>query len=392
MDFLKKAKAGLKDIEADLTKATSSLGLGHKESESGTGSSSTAAAPSAPSGSEAETPASTTINTPATTTANTPAPSVIETPKVKLPLAIRKNVRDNWEAKQPELEEQISKLLGTPWKVSVDPGYLWSIGEEGFVKQNPGGAICAYIEPAIRRMHEYLEKFGDDGKRELNSLASAHTITIEETSRADISYSGSEISGGYLRILFAKKYLGTNVSSALDDLSGAVNLAGKTAASSAGSIPLDFDAKMSVRNDYQPKIGELQGKFQEMLKLSTFSLVPNFEANFASIAAHEAKQKRKDSNKVPHDWQKRFGRSTFEYFEKFYETMDYKNFPDDEMLQEGFAEAVEKNEIGLRVVEKLEKATYNECVLENGVLWIQTVPVYWTTNIRDPGDKILDLL
>ena len=72
MDFLKKAKASLKDLEGDLNKATASLGLGNKD---GYASSNTTAV-------------STTMNTPATSV----APSVAaEGPKAKLPLAVRKN-------------------------------------------------------------------------------------------------------------------------------------------------------------------------------------------------------------------------------------------------------------------------------------------------------------
>ena len=72
MDFLKKAKASLKDLEGDLNRATSSLGLGNKEEPASTNT----------------TAASTAMNTPATSV----APSVAaEGPKTKLPLAVRKN-------------------------------------------------------------------------------------------------------------------------------------------------------------------------------------------------------------------------------------------------------------------------------------------------------------
>ncbi len=65
------------------------------------------------------------------------------------------------------------------------------------------------------------------------------------------------------------------------------------------------------------------------------------------------------------------------------------------MLQEGFKEMVEKNEIGLRVVDKLgEKGgrTFNESVIEGGVCYMQTTPQYWTTNVRDASKGIIDLL
>ena len=72
MDFLKKAKASLKDLEGDLNKATASLGLGNKDVLTSTNT----------------TAASTTMNTPSSSV----APSVAGgAPKAKLPLAARKS-------------------------------------------------------------------------------------------------------------------------------------------------------------------------------------------------------------------------------------------------------------------------------------------------------------
>lgn len=62
------------------------------------------------------------------------------------------------------------------------------------------------------------------------------------------------------------------------------------------------------------------------------------------------------------------------------------------MLQEGFREAVERNEIAVRVVEKLERRTYNECAVEGGVVVLKTVPVYWGTNVGQAGEGVMDLL
>ena len=44
----------------------------------------------------------------------------------KLPLAVRKNWRDEWEAKRREIEEKISKLLGETWNISVNPNLLFA--------------------------------------------------------------------------------------------------------------------------------------------------------------------------------------------------------------------------------------------------------------------------
>jgi hypothetical protein len=56
--------------------------------------------------------------------------------------------------------------------------------------------------------------------------------------------------------------------------------------------------------------------------------------------------------------------------------MDYKNFKEDDMLQEGFNDVIDKHEIAFRIVEKLNKGSgYNECIVENGILYLQVSPV-----------------
>lgn len=88
MDFLKKAKAQLKELEGDLNKATASLGLGGEKHEDAAAPGQPAQAPMAAAPSSYDsTPASTTMNTPSTSVAPSTAPSA---PKTKLPLAIRK--------------------------------------------------------------------------------------------------------------------------------------------------------------------------------------------------------------------------------------------------------------------------------------------------------------
>ena len=76
MDFLKKAKASLKDLEGDLNKATASLGLGNKDEPASVNT----------------TAASTTMNTPSSSVAPSVAAGV---PKAKSPLSARKMVCGN---------------------------------------------------------------------------------------------------------------------------------------------------------------------------------------------------------------------------------------------------------------------------------------------------------
>lgn len=81
MDFLKKAKQTMKELEGDLNKATAQLGFGEKSHHEA--QSPMAAAPA----SSSSTPTTSNVNTPATSVAPSTAG---DAPKTKLPLAIRK--------------------------------------------------------------------------------------------------------------------------------------------------------------------------------------------------------------------------------------------------------------------------------------------------------------
>ena len=224
---------------------------------------------------------------------------------------------------------------------------------------------------------------------ELNQLAFNHTIVLEPTEDKKISTCSCDISNGSLRILFAKEYLSYNTSQATQDLAKAVNDAGIANSSASGGIPMDFDAKSGIRSEYEPKIGEVQAKLQKILALPVLTLTPNFEHNFAALAKYAKDGGPRD---LPRDWQKAFARVTMLYFEGLAHQLEYAGFGKDEMLQEGLQEAVEKNEIQLRVVDKLVKKTYHEVVIENGILTIKTVPAWWATNTPQVGEDTMDLL
>ena len=242
------------------------------------------------------------------------------------------------------------------------------------------------MEGALDSIERYVDRNGEDGKSELNTLASSHTIAMDVTSKPGINYTGCEIAGGVLRILFVKDMLGTNVADSLVYLSEAVNDAG----TSSDDTSLDFNARMGIKNDYESEIGAVQAKFQKILATPTLDIEPNFEQNYAAIKVFIKTSKRSDS--LPREWQKSLGRFTLDYFQNFAEVMENKGFGDDDMLQEGFKEAVEKNQIALRIVDKLSKGNYNEPFIENGVLYIQTTAENWATNVGDPAYQLIDIL
>ncbi|EAQ92975.1 hypothetical protein CHGG_01210 [Chaetomium globosum CBS 148.51] len=305
----------------------------------------------------------------------------------KLPLALRKNVRDEWENNKADLESQLSEVLGTAWTIEVNPLAIWPYHNDGYAKESLGSCIKAYVEGAIYQLKYQSSKHGDEYKTEINTICSAHLLTLdlEETSPARFSYGGCDVHDGQLRILFVEGSLGTNIDDCLseDKLTAALNAAPSDA-------PLSFVARTSIRADYDPKIGEVREQIATLLgqRAEDVKLNANFDANFAAL---DAARKAGDSS-VREDWEGNLGSFTLQYFEGLaYQMKDIK-VGEDEMVQEGVLEAVSSNEYAFRVVDKLKNETYCEVEIEEGVLYLQCTPGYFGTNVNDAAAKLMDKL
>lgn len=84
-------------------------------------------------------------------------------PVEKLPLAARKDIRDNWEAKVTETEQAISDLLKEPYKLEVNFNQFYAYGVaagSSWVKSSPGSAAASYVSGFIYN----LKKLTEDGE------------------------------------------------------------------------------------------------------------------------------------------------------------------------------------------------------------------------------------
>ena len=201
-----------------------------------------------------------------------------------------------------------------------------------------------------------------------------------------------------LHVVFAPAYLGTNIGDATLDLADTINAAGVAAAGPDGATALDsnFNAKAGIRRDYDPSINAVQERMQTLLATPVLTLEPNFSTNFATLAAYATTTTTPPSSAttypLPHDWQSRLGEHTLAYFAAFADTLDRLGFAGDGLMQEGWREAVERGVVGVRVVGRLGRGGYSECVVEGGVCWVQVTPGAWTVNVGDVGGDVLDVL
>ncbi|KAF2152205.1 hypothetical protein K461DRAFT_293892 [Myriangium duriaei CBS 260.36] len=293
----------------------------------------------------------------------------------KVPLAVRKELRDSWETTIPGHESKLTEILGTPWKIDIDAQAIYRVGGH----DSPGYMLNKYLEATTDNLKDFVNKFGEDGKQELNHVATAHTITMDETEDPGISYCGCDIHEGKLRILFAKTYFATNIYQATypDTLQAALNKAGNSSAS------LNFNVRSGIKSDWDPKIEDLKKRLQKIIGVDELTITPNFEANFSALDGKPG---------LDRDWDKALGSRTLTYFEGLADNLVQAGFDKDDMLQEGLQEAFEKKEIKFEVVSKLSKGTYNETLPEDGVLVIRTNPENYNVNTHQVGYGLVDLL
>jgi len=190
------------------------------------------------------------------------------------------------------------------------------------------------------------------------------TIDVDEDNR--FNYCGVDVHEGKLRLVFHPDKLGTNISQCLDRdvLAKALNDAPPPEGSTA---TLSFAARSSIRQSYDPKIESVRARVAEILARPDIKFNPNFEENFAKLQA-ESKVKKTGLRK---DWETVLGSYTFLYFKGLASQLEWQKFPDDELLQEGFNDVADKGEVVLRIVDKLESGSYNEAVIQDGVLYLQ---------------------
>ncbi|KAK3362366.1 hypothetical protein B0T25DRAFT_4731 [Lasiosphaeria hispida] len=307
-------------------------------------------------------------------------------PAEKLSLAVRKNVRDEWSNTQADLEKQLSSILGEAWTVDINPNAIWPYHNEGYAKESLGSCIKAYVEGVIYQLN-YLSGRYSNLVEEINNICHAHVLTldVEESKPPRFSYGGCDVQDGRLRVLFVEKNLGTNINDCCSEgvLFPALNNA-------PGEKPLSFSARIGIKAEYEDQINGTRHQIAELLGKADdeVTLDPNFEETHAKLAA----AKKVKGSGIRDDWQGALGSYTASYFEALASHMKYINVGDDELVQEGFLEAVDKVKIVFRIVDTLKHSSYCEVEIDDGVLYLQCTAERWGTNISGVASKLMDIL
>lgn len=203
-----------------------------------------------------------------------------------------------------------------------------------------------------------------------------------------VRYCGPEFRDGKLFVIFkpGQIYVNTDDCLARDALMQALNEAPPV----EGGPALSVQARADIRMEFDDKIEDVRKRIAAHLGNSAISVNGNFEQVFAKLKEESGRKK----TEIQQDWEKKIGSIARQYFEGFEWQLKGQKIDEDDMVREAFQEAVSKNEIAFRIVDKLtgKFGSYCECQIEDGVLFIQTTPARWGINCSDAAQKIIDVL
>ncbi|KAJ6451887.1 hypothetical protein DFH09DRAFT_964783 [Mycena vulgaris] len=270
----------------------------------------------------------------------------------KVPLAVRKDIRDKYDENKAELESEISKLLGTSFTLQINPNEVVAYVKDDS-RVSVGGMFTSYVNGFISALKSYLEKYGEDGKAHFNAAVSKAQLSVNVNELGDSGPTiSADVKDGVYRILFNHERVGYNMSSQNDWILPAIE------AAATGGFSLQ--AKNSIENDYNDQIGDLQKEIAQITGITDVVLDPNFEENYEALSALPDKK-----------WHANFGKVHFAYFNGLKGQLESQGFKKDDMLQEGLQEVLESKTFKIRIVKKTTGNKTNEIVIEDGVAYLQ---------------------
>ncbi|KAF9476948.1 hypothetical protein BDN70DRAFT_862444 [Pholiota conissans] len=213
----------------------------------------------------------------------------------KLPLSIRKDVRDNFEAKKEDYESTIAGHLGFPVKIEFETNAVAAYAD--LTTPTLGYYFATYVDGFIYGLTNFAQSYDDIGKEYFKNAVSEAKITLNVNELGDKAPTiDADVKDGVFRILFHHQKFGYNASDLYSLLA--------TAIENAPHDGYSLLAKSSIEKEYNQKVDEAQQQIGEVLNMPDVILDPNFEENYAKLI----KKKEKD-------WVRNYGDSSLKYFQ-----------------------------------------------------------------------------
>ncbi|EJD38373.1 hypothetical protein AURDEDRAFT_172615 [Auricularia subglabra TFB-10046 SS5] len=311
-------------------------------------------------------------------------PSWTLDPVEKLSLAVRKNVRDNFESKKAEQEQKLANLIGVDsFTITVNANQVYAYTEtSGYGKDNIGSLIHLYFEALCDSVDKYTKKGKDEEAKEvIRKVVPKNSATL--TAVDNVSYCGLAIVDGEFAVVFNYKNLGSNISYAGDNIATVVD----NALDALGENDLPVVSRRAIKEHLDVTIPELQEKMQKM-----FGKEYKFEYDIRAYLDKLA-QFPDDLSWLRDRLNSAVPEFTARYFRAAVENLERLNFGKDDMLQEAFVEGTENLTVRFEIVDKLQNGkTYNDTLFADGEYKVQTAAKYFASNIDDTGRDVVDRL
>ncbi|KAJ7091435.1 hypothetical protein B0H15DRAFT_778055 [Mycena belliarum] len=222
-----------------------------------------------------------------------PTPFVPKPAVAKLPLAVRKDIRDNFDAKKEDFQARIKALVGTDFTININAAEVWAYADEG--NTSAGTCFSGYVEGFISALQAFMTKFEDNGKTFFNEAVTQSELTIAVNLLGDKGDTiNSEVKDGVYRILFRHDRLGYNCNWLDSTMLPAIEAAPREGFS--------LSAKNSIENDYETEIDEIRDEINKLVG-TEINLDPNFQEVYKALS------QLKDN-----DWQARIGTTVLNYW------------------------------------------------------------------------------
>ncbi|TEB34308.1 hypothetical protein FA13DRAFT_80648 [Coprinellus micaceus] len=211
-------------------------------------------------------------------------------PIEKLPLAVRKDIRDNYDSKKEEFAAEASKLVGTPFVINFNPNQVMAYATDS--STTAGYIFSGYAEGFISGLKKFVEYYEDTGKEYFNKVVTQSEVTLEANPIGDEADTISlDIKDGVIRILFHHKKLGYNQSWLdKDNFVKAVD--------AVTTETLSLKAKASIEKEWDENVDDVTKEIGAILNLPDVVLDPNFEEVYTTLK----KEKKGDDS-----WEMSFG-------------------------------------------------------------------------------------
>jgi hypothetical protein len=300
-------------------------------------------------------------------------PLAAKAPLEKLPLATRKDVRDNFENGKADLEKQIGDLLGRPYTLDINMNACLAYS----TTTDNGSALTNYIKYFTTNLESYLKTHGEEGKKYFNEAVSHSKISLAVEPSGEKSSTTAKVIDGSFVILFPHDSFGSWQRINDDDFLKAVDEVPRA----DNALPLIV--KNGIKNDYDSEIDKVREEIAAILNIPDIILQPNFDANYAFLKKQE---------KMSWGWDSGLGKATIDYLKGCQNQLVSQGFKGDDMLQEGIQEVLTTKTIEVCAVDKLEKKQTNEAILKDGKLYLRALPGDWGSWCSYVGEGILEQL